>query len=582
VDYRYVLDSIDFVAGRGDNRRTSEDCAAFALRARALAPLIRTEFQEIYGMSNQAKRVVRFALFAAAAGVALAGGVGCDNPRSAADKDVQKKLADAATAPTTRPNFAVLEEAAKNKEASEPTQIASQVALGSARYNAAVAKMVGLDAKEREASRLVREIETLVSQIATNNQNVGGLTASNPAKAAEEFGRNKAKFQEQATKADALAKKLTTDIDGKKQEIGAAQQAQQKATDEAADLALKSESARGQESVDLFNKAAELRAAAAKAANDVAIKQRELAALEAQLTEARKFKAVAEEGVARAAEQIEKLNAGWGGTQQTIQARQQASAALNQQVDALSKSLATAMGEAAAMRAEVDEELERSIAAFDAAAKLAKKYAGDLSKKLSDSANESNPEKAAWKTLQAQFDPKHFEIRQGKAELQRGIVHLNHKLLVQAVTNLNLNRITPVYAEARLTPPAELASLGTTAAVEAAAKETETHLTAAVGLLEEPAKDDRFKLEAGSLHMTARYAQFALTDQRTSLEAAREQLRALNPKETLIPKLPADLELEIVTRQGAPAPRGTGRGPVTQPSRTAPTPPVEGTNAQNP
>lgn len=531
-------------------------------------------------MSNQAKRVVRFALFAAATGVLGAAGGGCDNPRSAADKDVQKKLADAATAPTTRPNFPVLEEAARNKDASEPTRIASQVALGSSRYNVAVSKMIALDAKEREAARLVREVETLVSQIATNNMSVGGLTASNPTQAAAEFQKNKAKFQQEADKADQLAKKLTADIDGAKRQIAAAQQAQQKATDEAADLALKSESTRGQESVDLFNKASELRAAAAKSAHEVTVKQRELAAMEAQLKEAQKLKGVAEEGVARAAEQIEKLSAGWGGTQQTIQSRQQASAALNQQVDALAKSLSAAVGEAAAIRAEVDQELEKSIAAFDAAVKLARTYSGELQKKISDSANENSPEKAAWNTLKLQFDPKHFEIRQGKAELQRGIVHLNHKLLVQAVTNLNLNRITPVYGEAKLTPSAELSSLGTTDAVEKAAKAAETHLAAAIELLKPAAEDQRFKLEAGSLHMTAQYAQFALTDKKTSLEEARSQLKALDPKETLVPKLPADLEAGIVTRQGAPAPRGTGRGPVTQP--TAPTPPVEGTNAQNP
>ncbi|MFI5377825.1 MAG: hypothetical protein ACHRHE_00845 [Tepidisphaerales bacterium] len=527
--------------------------------------------------------------------------VGCDGPQTQRDKEIKENIRKAQQTlaekgPTTQAAAqaavqaaAFHEAAAKVQGASLASSIDAKMFVAGDNYNRAVAMLGDLDDSESAATLALRTIQSAADAIARNNVQIKILAAADPAEVGKAMEKAKAEQAAQSAASAELLKKTQGDAAAREARIKETQSKLAAATDEMNQLFQKSELARGQESVDLYNKAIAVRQTVQKTSHELAQQQLELSRLQRTAAEAAAAQQTADASVVATQKSLEQTAVAWTETQKAIAARNDENKnIMESQIAPQAKQFADAMKEAAKVRKEIEQRLDKTIAAY----RDARKDAGTLQSdflKWNDAANAQNPSMAARQSEANTHDPNWYLMLEAKAVLAKGMLSLN---LVQLLDRQNLlleKDLKPILLDAKLMAPADLMTSDLTSQLADSRKQAEALLNDADGVFA-PAMESNIPAlakESRMLRVASQYALYALKDFKSApnLQTAQRALEDFANTGLPIPRFPAQLEAVLQTGknkrtgpvgQAPPTtviPRTPDKTPAT-PDGTAPTPPT--------
>lgn len=529
---------------------------------------------------RQRRSTLRFILAAACLG--LFSLTGCENDETTKAREVEQKVIQARSAmETNSPEAAEMarkafrEASELSKDAAPAARIEAKASFAHSSYSAAVDKMPEVTDAEVRANRALRDLLRLASNIATNNAQIdyykGGDPAANGADPIKGFAAAQADFQARAGKLDAELKKITSERQALEQGIQAADAKRAESIRQANTLAERSDQTQGQESVNLFKQSAAARAAAGLLSNEIDLGKMKIVQLQARaadLTRQIEILAAASKSMET---QVTEMKNSWANTQEKIAARQAASKTLLDQQDekdkgiaALAREFAEARDQAAAARKIcLDDYLDAAIASYEEAAATAGTYTAEL-QRMSTDAKASG---VAFLRLKQVYDPMFLKLGQARALYTRGSLYLQERNLLDAQHNALTKVLDPVFKQAGLTVPPELAAPNFDEQIKKANEDAERDLLAAKELIDDvvdrsPDPDrDPFKMkdEAYGLQAAVEFTLYRLNNKTEHLALASAAVKALDEGGGVtFPALPPGLERSGRARS-APA-GGTGSG----------------------
>lgn len=513
---------------------------------------------------NPNRRWVSIALTCASAAAGLAG-MGCEDQRARADRELRQviarseRMADQAEAIALLSNVATPEVT----QAASPAIVADMKhQLGHNSYTRAVALLPQLNSRETEAQALMRDITRLGGRIFNNNQMMAFYKAQDPAGAAASqplktlaaakarLTARIAELDTQAAQIDARLKALTADIAKLKGDHDAA-------AAEATRLLAQAEQAQGEQSLAIFRASLDARGKANNLSRAIELAGAEVARLREAEAGIKTSRQVAQESIANIQKQVTALNQGWAAVQSLIKARQEAGAKLVTEsgLEANAKKVAAAMAEASQLRAQADKLLDEAINHYEQAAVAAGKLDAQIQGKLNEEKNRTAPERIAWKQIQATHRPTGYRLAKARALQARGNLYAAELGVLRTQQRL-VDYLTPIFKDAGLTVPPELANPNLKQLANEAAKSARGYFDAAENILRDVV--DRGELqeisEARMLRMSNLYAMYGLTNNAKLLAEAQRMLTEIvnstgeGAAPVELPVLPTDLQGNIVKR----------------------------------
>ncbi|MGA2499587.1 MAG: hypothetical protein ABSH20_17760 [Tepidisphaeraceae bacterium] len=539
-------------------------------------------------MRQHAKRLTVLAL--AAVSVAL---VGCDGPQTQRDKEVQENIRKArqespAKVPATQAAVraadqaaAFYEAAAKVQGASLDNSIDARMFVGQDNYNRAIAMLGQLDDLESAATGALCRIQSGAAAIDRNNVQIRILAASDPSEVVKASEKAKADQAAESAAAAALLKKTQDDATAQEAKIKETQSKLAAATDEMNQLFQKSELTQGQESVDLYSKAVGVRQTVQKTSHELAEQQLELSRMQRTIGEATVARQTADASIAATQKNIEQVNAIWAETQKAIAAcNEENKKVMESQIVPEAKNYATSMAGAAKVRQEIEQRLDKAIAAYQAAWKDAGALQRDFMTWKNDPNNTLNPSMPARKSLADTNDPLWYSMLVAKATLAKGMLSLNLVKLLDRQNVLVVKDLKPVLLEAKVMAPAELTPSDMTSQITGATSKAEALFNDADGVFLQAMDSSipALSRESGMLRVASQYAIYALKDFKSApnLQTAQVALKHFAEAGLPIPRLPAELESRTITRIG-PAPQINKAPPPVTPGDGTPAPATQAT-----
>ena len=387
----------------------------------------------------------------------MAGGpLGCDDANTV-DRRVREGISQSRTALIAGDREkaqSLLQEAAGEAEAPNATKAHAKALLAQAELDAARARVsdpqTGIEAANRDIAQMVYEINRLGQQIGETNGMVAAYKALEPVEtrkqvqaeiAAATGGGEKAVWvgkppvevptlsavkQRVAEKQDAVAKQ--------EQRIEALQAQQRQVATSAAQAAQKSETLTGQQGLQQFKQAADLRKQSADLANQFEVAKARLIPLQRDLALAQ----AQEAAVTNALQQFQaigkQLETGWKSIQEQVARQQQLAVAILEGSAGETKTLASIAQKAKALAervkqvtesySEAEETLNSSIEHFGEASAAATQLASELRPRMSELPSD-NAMRQSIEALLTAYNPVVFELGQANAWLTLGNLQLS-------------------------------------------------------------------------------------------------------------------------------------------------------------
>ena len=261
---------------------------------------------------------------------------------------------------------------------------------------------------------------------------------------------------------------LEGDIAKLQEQVSGLTQQREAALKEAGEAQDASDAAKGQDAVEKFKTASAARKKAAELFTQIDQVNVQIQPLQRQLDIAKGQQQVVNDFIAQANAQMQALTSGWQATQEKINAQVSLAKEIVQGggTSVPSGSKGASVAEKAAeiqqiakeineMRGAAQERLDSAIKHFADAKKAATDLGIALNKKVTDPANETRPEKEAWKKLVEVMDPQNYALRE--ASSQRTLASLYASQAASAVNRINLKAsIVPIIQRAGADVPPDL------------------------------------------------------------------------------------------------------------------------------
>ena len=394
---------------------------------------------------------------------------GCDTPEHQTDRQVQSDIDAARTAHMRGDSSAraqaqvALEKAASHAGVSSETRVNAKSGLAQVELESAADDIEMIDRDTLAAGQLIHQISELAQQIQQTHAATVAYDKYDPKPAHDAIAATIAAVQGDANKPDWIKDGSTSipSLSAVKEEISrlegliATQRDQQKSLEDRraqmlgdADAALRSsDAAKGQQSVDEFKRASDLRMQSGELAVQIEKTQADTRPLEAQLKVAQGQQSILEDAVKQLQDQSEALDAGWksltealGGqstlvkqilspngntappaakTDTTTVLFAAAGASLSEKADALSKLQDDLKNRRTTVEATLRDSIQHYVEAATAAQDVYAKY----DTKIKDPSNSTREESVAWTDLQKLYNPANFKLDAATAQRQLATVY---------------------------------------------------------------------------------------------------------------------------------------------------------------
>jgi hypothetical protein len=505
----------------------------------------------------------RLALLAACVAIPLAT-AGCEDQQASGDREIRAKIdqsyleANSADGSQAKA-IPVLSEAAAVPEASPLYRAQAQALLGQASYTAAMESVPELNTADVRIGQLLRQISRLSTRVLESTFGIEAMRGTNPAPQKTTFQQSRDAFVKRVADLESGINEAQKNLEARTAEIKELEGKRLAAANQSTDLTLKSEQAQGQDALNLYNQALESRQQASMLAHQIEVANMDVVRLQ-QVVEGLKAQHDAASGAVKTAEgQAAKLDQGWAETQKLIDRQVQAMQMMLEESGIASRSaeLKKVSEEAETLRKQVNENLSRAIQAYGAADNAA--VALDANVRELRGARSEAPEREAWDSLQKTINPFTYDIARSKALFARAHVAMSERSLLDARRGL-AQRVVPIFQQAKLEVPAELAATDLDKRIEDLTKQAGEDLKAAeealTDVIERAGEGAQDLNAARFMRMAVQYAAYHLANNNNALASAQGDLKALMQSSILLPSLPSDLEQGVVTRAAPPPTTG--------------------------
>lgn len=376
--------------------------------------------------------------------------IGCDNARHQADRDVRSDLTEARQMQASDADAASigakLTQAAGNKDASPGVIAQAKAALALSELNLASEIMRKVDRTELQLSTHLWEITQLATQIRTSGSAVSGYKKHDPkptrdaiaAKIAEaQGGPDKAAWFSQGNvtiptlaAAKVQVAQLSGDLAQRNAELADLTQKRGKLLDDSEQAATLADQQKGQESLETYKKASDLRKQAGEVAVQIDLLKNQIDQIQRKLTIAQGQQTIVAEVISQLQDQSQLLDQSWKDydTQSSSQMRLSALilGAASTGTDAASNPATAGVGGSISQKSvEVDrlvKELQqlRADAAvhgnnaasfYDEAYTQATAMVAEMDALIRDPANATRPEVASWKAIKDVINPEQYRLQ---------------------------------------------------------------------------------------------------------------------------------------------------------------------------
>jgi hypothetical protein len=382
----------------------------------------------------------------------------------------------------------ILEDAVKNADASPASKAQAKSALGQLQLEAARDTLRDASRYEVEAGRLALEIAQLANLVGRSNTLVEGYKKNDPQKVKDSINQRIAEAQGGGDKSAwfthekstiptlATVKQTISQLEGqiaqKQDALKQLDQQRVQTLEEAEKVNKASSAAKGQEAVDAFKKAADLRKKAADLAVQIDQGNAALAPMKGDLAVAQGQEKILNDVIAQLKEQAQQLDASWQNVQSLIGAQSKvateivgtagATSAPSEDLSASGKSIAEKAAIMAHAAQQADELRENAIASlreaskqFEDAKAAATALQQDVRTKQGDF--QGKPQDAAWKTELAVLNPNTFELQRATAQRLLGDALAARGTSLHGRVQL-ADYLAPIFTKANLQIPEQLQS----------------------------------------------------------------------------------------------------------------------------
>ncbi len=408
---------------------------------------------------------------------------GCDTASNQTDRKVQADVAQAQASLATQNDQSIaqaakqLETASAVSDISPETKAYAKNALGQVEQNAATATMRQIDEDDRRLHRLLWEIGQLAGEIDASHALAGSYDKLDPKPAHDAIAAAIAAAQNGPATPNLAAvaqsiSQLQSQISKQQDDLKTLQDQRTQILTEANEADKSSELSKGQQSVDDFKRAADLRKQAGDLAVQIDKNKAQTIPLQQDLAVAQGQQTLLQETVQRLQDQSALLDSGWKSIQDAVASQatlqqqiaagsgdstpapapapaptadatggpagtSMLSATAGQSLNAKADALAKLVQQIGAERTDALASLNNAIHHYGDAISAAKQYYADLDLKIRDPANATRPEHNGRKTLQATINPAAYEMQQALAQRQLAdlyvsqIVNDNDRALLQ-------------------------------------------------------------------------------------------------------------------------------------------------------
>ena len=535
------------------------------------------------------------------AGVITAAGLlGCDDANTV-DRRVREHIQESRVARLAGDNEKAqesLQQAAAEADAPNATRAHAKALLARAELDSALSLMTdpekGIEATNGDIIRLIREIAQLGQQIATTTSMVSAYQALEPIETRKQIEAETAAATGGPERAEWVGKppvavptlsavkqrvaQLQDQVAKQRQHIESLQKQQKDVAAAAAQAAQKAETMSGQEGLQQYKQASDLRKQAADLANQLEVAQARLEPVQQDL----KLAEAQQAAVTRALEQFQQvgqqIEAGWKNIEQQANRQQQLATAIldgsagdikmRESIAEKGKSLSEKIKQVQESYAQAEQSLKDAIDHYGEAASAATQLGNDIRPRLG-TLPAGNPMKLSLEAMTKVYNPVVFNL--GQANAQLALANLQSS---RAQTLLERQKVLIALAAALegagLKMPATLSDPKIAEQAKAMIKEADEMYAAAheqyTTVAQSSASDpDRNGGQTGRIYSL--YGR-ALLARLTGQPAAQKYLAdARDARDTILQETPtflAALPAELVVASTQPAAATTG--PATAPS----------------
>ena len=462
-------------------------------------------------LTRSARRSIRLMVGSVVVGVGL---IGCDTPEHQADRQVQSDIDAARTAHMRGDSSAraqaqvALEKAASHAGIAAETRVNAKSGLAQVEQESAVDDIQGIDRDTVAAGQLIDQISELAQQIQQTHAATVAYDKYDPKPAHDAIAASIAAVQGDANKPDWIKNGSTSipSLSAVKQEISrlegliATQHDQQKSLEDRraqvlndADAASRSSDAsKGQQSVDEFKRASDLRKQSGDLAVQIEKTQADTRPLDAALKVAQGQQSILQDAIKQMQDESDALDAGWKSLTEVLAGQSTlakqilstngntvpptgksdtnamlfaaAGASLSEKADALSK----LQEDLKNRRATVEATLRNSISHYVEAATTAQEIYAKYDTKIKDPNNTTREETIAWTDLQKLYNPANYKLDAATTQRLLASVYASEVFNVAARQRMQ-QEVAQALTGAGLEIPASLNDAGLDAEKTAAA-----------------------------------------------------------------------------------------------------------------
>ncbi len=402
---------------------------------------------------------------------------GCDNPTSSADRTVLETVAEGAASyresndAEARARF---EAAAREADASPAMKAYAKSTQAQAEVDAAQALLTQIDQRHTNIARLAWDIQQLTDQIGGSLQVAASFSKLDPQSSREDINR---KIEEVRGGADKdvwittdsatiptltavtqTISRLDSAITQREEQLKGLQQKRAESLTQAEEAQRASQESKGEQSVQLHNRGADLRKQAAELFIQIDATEAALVPLQRDLAVAKAQEEVLNETIASYQEQLKTIDAKWSEVQTQIQAQTRQARSMS---NGDAESIASKTAELTEL-VEANEESRRRAVLFlnDAsthyaeAATAADLLKADLTGRI-NAAGSPPVQTAGWRETIAIFNSAQYIIRQGRVQHLLGNAHAGQARSLKLRLDLG-EGLAKVYQQSDLRVPEAL------------------------------------------------------------------------------------------------------------------------------